>query len=68
MEQVDYPEGVKSHHVIVTTPARASAKISTLYPKNPAWRIVEMKYLGPFPGAPMRRKMRAPGELATPGR
>lgn len=51
MEQADHPEGVKSHHVIVTTPARARAKIGTLYPENPAWRIVEMKLLGPYPGA-----------------
>ncbi len=51
MEQVDHPEGVKSHHVIVTTHARARAKIGMLYTENPAWRIVEMKLLGPsIPG------------------
>lgn len=51
MEQVDYSGGVKSRHVIVTTPEKARAKIGTLYPENPSWRIVEMKNLGPYPGA-----------------
>lgn len=51
MEQVDYPGNAKSHHVIVTTPALAHAKIGTLYPENPSWRIVEMKLLDPYLGA-----------------
>lgn len=43
MEQVKYPDGVKSHHPVVCTEEQAKAKIGTLYPENPSWRIIEMR-------------------------
>lgn len=48
MEQVEHPEGVKSHHTVVCTRERVEAKTGQLYPDNKAWRIIEMKYLGPY--------------------
>lgn len=46
MEQVENPNGVRSHHIIACTPEQAIDFISQLYRDNPAWRIIKMNYLG----------------------
>ena len=42
MEQVDFPDGVKSRHIVGCTEKQAREKIGTLYPDNTAWRVIDM--------------------------
>lgn len=48
MEQVDYPNGVKSVYAVVCTKKQAADSIGKLYKDNPAWRIVSMEIVRPF--------------------
>ena len=45
MEQVDYPDGVHSRYPVVCTREQADDKIGKLYSSNPAWRIIEMRFV-----------------------
>lgn len=45
MGQVDYPDGVKSKRPIVCTQEKADEMIDQLCAENPAWRIVEMRFV-----------------------